>query len=234
VSERENLFRPVHKGIRAMLYQLGRELQTTDFTDVPASNLVIDRLRSGLGDTASNCILCLLKDHSSHEERDLFAPLRRQDPDVVDLMMREHAEVSSRIGTVLRQCSELAQTTELPRRIELGDRLNEEANDLFAYYLTHLNREESTIVPVMWERFTDDQLRELRARFYDAVPLARFETWMRWTLPAMNANELTVLFRGLKNGPPSERFADWVRLAHETLEPGRWKELADRIPLSLP
>ena len=234
MSERENLFRPVHKGIRSMLYQLGRELQSTDFTDVAASNVVIDRLRRGLGDAASNCVLCLLKDHSSHEERDLFAPLHRLDSDVVELMMREHAEVARRIGTVLRQCTEVAQTTEAPRRIELGDRLNEEANDLFAFYLTHLNREESTIVPVMWERFTDDQLRELRGRFYDAVPLARFETWMRWTLPAMNVNELTVLFRGLQKGPPSPRYADWVRLARETLEPARWQELEARVPLAPP
>jgi hypothetical protein len=38
MAERENLFRPIHKGIRSMLYDLGSQLQTTNFADVNESN----------------------------------------------------------------------------------------------------------------------------------------------------------------------------------------------------
>lgn len=231
MTERENLFRPIHKGIRSMLYRLGTEIQTADFTDPHVSDRIAQQLENALGDAGANCILCLLRTHSSHEERDIFVPVRRQDPDVIDLMIREHLEVSRRIAGLSRTCNELRAQADPKRRIEIGDRLGLEANDLFAYYLAHLNNEEATIVPVMWERFTDDELREMRAKFYDALPLPRFEEWMRWTLPALNIHELTVLYSGLQRAPRSARLDDWVRLARESLPPAEWEQLRNAAGL---
>ena len=157
MTKRENLFGPVHKGIRSMLYESGRELQATDFTDVAASNAFVTQLKRQLGTSISNCLLCLLRAHSGHEEKDIFREVRRFDPDIVKLMMAEHTEVARRIRAVAKTCDELLEVTSSSRRIEVGDRLNLEVNDLFAFYLAHLNNEEAEMVPVMWERFTDAQ-----------------------------------------------------------------------------
>ncbi len=231
MSSRENLFRPVHKGIRSMLYELGSRLQTTNFGDLTESNQFAMRLKHDLGNSLSNCFLCLLRTHSNHEEKDIFSAMRPHDPDVVGLMMKEHAEVARRIHGVAKTCDEILGLTSPARRIEVGDRLNQEANDLFVYYLTHLNNEEATMVPVMWERFTDEQLRSMRAKFYDSIPLPLFEVWMRWTLPSLNTNELLVLFSELKQSPEPVRFKDWVRLAHETLDLPRLRALEDQVGL---
>jgi hypothetical protein len=231
MTQRENLFRPVHKGIRSMLYELGSRLQTTDFGNINDSNRFVERLKHDLGDSLSNCVLCLLRTHSNHEERDIFTRIKPLDPDLVELVMKEHAEVARRIRDVTRLCDEVIAVTSPARRIEVGDRLYEEANDLFAYYLGHLNNEETTLVPAMWERFTDAQLREIRTKFYDGLPLPLFETWLRWTLPSLNANELVVLYTGLKQPPRPDRYADWVRLARETLDLTRLQVLEDRVGL---
>ncbi|MCI4343984.1 MAG: hemerythrin domain-containing protein [Thermoplasmata archaeon] len=229
MSERENLFRPIHKGIRLMLYQLGARLQTTDFSDLAEGNRFVVRMKHELGDSLSNCILCLLRAHSTHEEKDLFSEMRTHDPDIVDLMMKEHGEVARRIWTVTKTGDELLGLTAPMRRIEVGDRLNQEVNDLFAFYLAHLNNEEATMVPLMWERFSDQQLRAMRAKFYDSLPLPLFETWMRWTLPALNQGELIVLFSGLKKDSGTARFRDWVRIAHSTLDFDRWLALREHV-----
>jgi Hemerythrin HHE cation binding domain len=231
MTSRENLFRPIHKGIRLMLYQAGRELQALDFSEVETSNEFASRLKRELSTSVSNCFLCLLRAHSAHEERDIFRALQPFDPDIVKLMMAEHAEIAGRIRAVAKTCDELLAVTSPPRRIEIGDRLNLEANDLFAAYFSHLNNEEASMVPVLWERFTDEQLRAMRAKFYDSIPLPRFEEWVRWTLPALNMNELTVLFTGLKADAKSTRFQDWVRLAHESLTPERWSALKGQVGL---
>jgi hypothetical protein len=234
MSERENLFRPIHKGIRSMLYDLGSRLQTTNFADVTESNRFAARLKHDLASSLSNCLLCLLRAHSSHEERDIFAKLQAHDPDVIDLMMKEHAEAALRIHEVSKTCDELISLTSRARRIEVGDRLDLEVNDLFAFYLAHLNNEEATLVPLMWERFTDEELRAMRAQFYDSLPLPLFETWMRWTLPSLNEEELVVLFSGLKADRESARYPDWVRMAHETLDFDRWLGLQERVGVSVP
>ena len=231
MTDRENLFRPIHKGIRSLLYELGNGVQRANFADVAETNAITTRLTRDLGNAISDCVLCLLRVHSRHEEKDIFSAVRPHDPDVVDLMMREHGEVARRIHGVSKTCTELRTLKSRSRRIEVGDRLNLEVNDLFAYYLSHLNNEEATMVPVLWERFTDEELRAMRSKFYDSVPLRLFEVWVRWTLPSLNVNELIVLFSGLKKGPGSARFADWTRLARETLEPSRLRTLEDKVDL---
>ncbi len=222
MTTRENLFRPIHKGIRSMIYELGLRLGIADFTDLEESNDVAAQLKHDLTGSVSNCILCLLQAHSVHEERDFFGAVRPFDPDLVGLMMAEHHEIARRVHGVAKTCDELLSLTPPARRIEVGDRLTLEANDLFAYYLAHLNNEEATLVPIMWERFTDEELRSLRARFYNQIPLPRYEEWMRWTLPALNANEIQVLLSGLRLDPPPNRFEDAVRIARQTLDPTRW------------
>jgi hypothetical protein len=81
----------------------------------------------------------------------------------------------------------------------------------------------------MWERFTDEQLRALRAQFYNQIPLPRFELWMRWTLPALNLNELAVLLAGMKTDPEPNRFRDAMRIAEETLDAARFDRVVSRV-----
>jgi hypothetical protein len=234
MSERENLFRPIHKGIRLMLYQLGSRVQSTNFADVTEGNRFVAQMKHDLGNSLSTCVLCLLRAHSGHEERDIFSKMRLHDPDVIDIMMKEHAEIARRIREVTKIGDEILGVASPDRRIEIGDRLNQEVNDLFVCYLAHLNKEEATLVPAMWERFTDDQLRAMRAEFYDNLPLPLFETWMRWTLPSMNEHELVVLYSGLKKDSAPARFQEWVRLAHMTLDFDRWLALRGHVEVTLP
>jgi Hemerythrin HHE cation binding domain len=234
MSERENLFRPIHKGIRLMVYELGSRMQTTNFGDVAEGNRFVTRLQHELNDSLSNCILCMLRFHSLHEERDIFTELRAHDPDPVEIVLKEHAEVARRSRGVIKTCQELVAASSTSRRLELGDRLNLEVNDLFTFYLAHLNNEETLLVPLMWQWFTDDQLRAMRAKFYDGLPQPLFETWMRWTLPSMNPEELVVLFSGLKKDPGRRPFGEWVRVAHMVLDFDRWLTLSERVGLPEP
>lgn len=212
-----------------MIYELGLRIGLADFTDMAETNQLARQLQHDLSGTVSNCLLCLLQAHSHHEERDFFTAVRPHDGDLIDLMMAEHREIARRVYGVAKTCDELLALSDPARRIEVGDRLALEANDLFAAYLAHLNNEEATVVPVMWERFTDEELRGLRARFYNTIPLPRFEEWMRWTLPALNVHELVVLLSGMKGEPSPNRFDDAVRIAKETLDEPRWELVHDRI-----
>jgi hypothetical protein len=173
----------------------------------------------------------LLHAHSGHEERAIFSSLKPLDPEVVELQMVAHREITRRIFGVTKTCDELLRLSDPARRIEVGDRLYAEANDRFAAYLAHLNHEEAAMVPILWEHFTDEQLRAMRATFYASIPLPRFEEWMRWTLPALNVNELLVHFSGMKGDSPPSRFEDAVRLAEVTLAPERWTIIKARLDL---
>jgi len=229
MSNRENLFRPIHKGIRSMIFILGLRLGATDFTNVAESNDLATQLKQEFTSSVSNCILCMLQAHSIHEDRDLFSAVRAFDDEPVRMMMAEHAVIVRRIYGVAKLCDQLLSLTDPAARIEAGDRLALDANDLFAFYLAHLNNEEALLVPVMWEHFTDEQLRALRGQFYNTIPLKMFEEWMRWTLPALNTNELVVLLSGMRTDPSPNRFADAMRLGQQTVRPERWTRVVAKV-----
>ena len=52
---------------------------------------------------------------------------------------------------------------------------------------------------------------------------------MRWTIPALNPNELQVLVAGMKKDPPPNRFADIMRLAEGLLPDDRWARLQAQV-----
>ena len=53
----EDLFTPIHKGIRSMIYGLGGRLQSTDFTRDEETNRILDQLNHEFGVASSaGCI----------------------------------------------------------------------------------------------------------------------------------------------------------------------------------
>jgi len=229
MSARENLFGPVHKGLRSMIYRMGLRLGTTDFAEEAESNSLAESLKQDLTRSVSDCLLCLFLTHAVHEETDLFPAVRRHAPIVADLMIKEHREIVLRVHHVSKICDELRTLHETDRRVELGERLNQEASELFAYYLAHMSNEEATMLPVVWENYTDEQLQVLHEKFYNGIPVAQFEIWMRWTLPALNHQELYALLRSLKSDAPPNRFADAMRIGRETVSEDRWAAVAAEL-----
>jgi hypothetical protein len=196
---RADIFTPIHKAIRSMIYQLGKELQTTDFTDEKATAAMVSRLKQDLSLASSTCVLCLLHEHAGNEDTYVFPDVRQYEP-VLDTLLQEHREVVRRIAGVWKLADEVKAHSNREERIEMGANLNRSSNDLFAFYLTHLNGEKSTIVPAMWKHFTDEQIIGMNMAIMKNLSPERMSQWMGWMLPSLNINEIGWYARGTKEG----------------------------------
>jgi hypothetical protein len=205
-----------------MIYELGRALQTSDFTDERATETMVAKLKQDLSTASSACLICLLHEHAGNEDQYIYPDVRTYEPEMVEKLLAEHREVVRRIAGVWKIADELKALRNREERIGMGDKLNRTANDLFAYYLTHLNGEEATIVPAMWKHFTDEQLVAMRTNVERNTPPERYAEWMRWVLPSLNLNELTDMFMGLKKGAPAPVFENMARIAEKALGEDRW------------
>jgi hypothetical protein len=214
-----------------MIYELGSELQTLDFTDERATESMITKLRQDLSAASSTCIVCLLHGHSTDEENYVFPDVRTYEPALVDTLLAEHREVVRKITEVWKVANELKALRGRLERIEIGDKLNRTANDLFAYYLTHLTGEEATLIPAMWKHYTDEQLVAMRANVQRNIPPEVFAVWMRWVLPSLNTNELTDMFIGLKKEAPAPVLEHMSQLAERALDEARWAAVRARAAL---
>jgi hypothetical protein len=205
-----------------MIYELGSELQTLDFTDERATESMIVKLRQDLSAASSTCIVCLLHQHHADEDNYVFPDVRTYEPALIDKLLAEHREVVRKIAEVWKVANELKALRGREERIEMGDKLNRTANDLFAYYLTHLSGEEATLIPAMWKHYTDEQLVAMRANVQRNIPPEVMAVWMKWVLPSLNINELTGMFMGLKKGAPPPVFENMAHMAEKALGEDRW------------
>ncbi len=219
----EDFLTPMHKGLRAMIYDLAGRLQVTDFTDPLGTERVVGDLRHELGGRVPTaCIVCLLHAHTGHEDVWLFPALEPRETGPVGRLRRDHAEIEARVRSVARRGEELTRLTSAEERRRTGRTLLHEANDLFATYLDHLNREEAVLVPLMNERLTDAQIVALRISLERALAPERRAELYRWMLRSLDANELAEWFRDLRLAAPPEMLATMVRWAGSEVEPARW------------
>jgi hypothetical protein len=214
-----------------MVYELGRELQTLDFTDERATDSMITKLRQDLSAASSTCIVCLLHEHHVQEDDYVFPDVRTYEPALIDTLLAEHREVVRKIAEVWKVANELKALRSREERIEMGDKLNRTANDLFAYYLTHLKGEEATLVPALWRHYTDEQIVAMRTNVERHIPPEVFAVWMKWVMPSLNINELTDMFIGLKKGAPAPVLEHMSQLAEKSLDEHRWAAVKSKAGL---
>jgi hemerythrin HHE cation binding domain-containing protein len=173
----------------------------------------------------------LLHEHGGNEDDHFFPKVRAFELGMVEILIQEHREIGHKLVGLSEICAELIATKDPYQRIEIGMKLNRSANELFAYYMTHMNKEEVTILPATWQHLTDEQLLEIRAIVEAAIPPERYAEWMRWVLPSLNVNELVDMFTGLKKGAPPQVLENMILIASTAVDEERWKAVKTSLGL---
>lgn len=232
MAGRVDLFTPVHKGLRAMLYGLSARLQTNDFADVEATRmLVVDLENSFEAARSAGCILCAFAHHASTEESVIFPATAGTANALITDLIQEHHGLTRReleIGEKARGLLSLATPEE---RIAAGVRVNQLANELFGAYIVHMNREETELVPVMQEQFTDQEQLTMQGGIIAKFPPNQLMALLGWMLPALNVTELTELIAGVKRTAPPPLLKAVTELCDARVEPTRWATVKRRVGL---
>jgi hypothetical protein len=231
----EDLFTPIHKAIRSMIYDVGRRMQTNDFADPAASAPLLADLEHEFGSALSaGCLLCILHHHGIDEEKGVFAHAGAGAPQMIQRLMDEHRSLSTQLARITQHARELQGRTDRAQRILAGIALNQEVNEFFASYLVHMNYEERELVPWMKNAFTDDQMRAMRGAIMGGMPPERLAAILRWMLPSLNLEEASEMLGGLKRGAPAPVFEMVRGIAAAQIEPGRWAVVQERAGLTAP
>ena len=135
----------IHKAIRAMVYETGGALQTTDFADEQEAARAAADLEA---------VLFLLHDHHATEEKFVFPKLRPFEEQLVDAMLAQHQEVVRLLG-IAEEARTLVTAVDAADRVAAGADLNRRFNELIAFYFDHLAREEVEVLPATWRHFDD-------------------------------------------------------------------------------
>ena len=194
---------PIHKALRLMIYDVGSRLQTTDFSDTPESQLLLNELIYEFSSALSaSCILCLLHSHAKAEDLYLFPVVEKSDSQLIADLLREHHGFATELRNISTMCDELKGVESSAQRIDRGKQLTLAVNDFFARYLTHLVREEKDLIPLMNRYLTNDQLMSIRDEMSGHLSPDRFTGFMKWMLASLNPTELAKMSIEVKTNAP--------------------------------
>ena len=227
--QREDFLTPVHKGLRSIIYDTGKHLQTNDFADRAATDALCLQLDYNFRTASSACMLCWLSSHASDENDFVFSQMKSREPELIETLLREHEIIEKKLDEITSASQSLKATEDLERRNEMGRELNLRANDLFAYYITHMNKEEAMLIPSLEKHFTNEQLHEVRSAIMRRAPPDRMAIMLGYIVNSLNMNELTEFVSGLKKEMPPPAFEGVAKLIEHSIGSERWAIVGTRM-----
>lgn len=221
--QRFDLYRPIHKAIRTLLFETTQLCARTDFGD---------ELESARAAAAVRRLAGFLHEHAEHEDDVIGPQVERLAPDLAADLRNDHARVggleSELVALAERLCA--AQGSE---RLSLGRRLQDRLGHLVAEHLMHLEREECQVNRLLWAHLRDEDLRVLEGRILASIPPARSAEWLAVLLPAVSRPECAAILAGLAGLVPPPTFAELTAPARVALGDARWSAALASMPVVL-
>ena len=227
-----DLFTPIHKAMRSMIYSLSGRLQTNDFADVAATKALVTDLENDFAIARSaGCALCILAHHANDEESVIFPSAARVSNKLIAELISEHHDLTRRELEIAKAGHEILSMDSEDARVRGGVELNQAANQLFGAYLTHMNREEVELVPLMQEHFSDPEMGAMQGKIIGQLPPDRLFAILGWMLPSLNVTELSRLLSTLKVAAPPPLIKGVTDLCAARVDAARWDAVKLRVGL---
>jgi hypothetical protein len=217
-TTRYNLFNQVHKGLRALLYETALAIQHTDFLQPQQAALTFKKIEK---------VLWMFEGHADIEDSVVFPQLVSVAPDVVKDFEEQH-ETDHRLGQDLGDIIASYGYAQTPAdRQQCGINLLLAFNEFTAFNLQHMNKEETIIMGLFWQHFTDEGLFAMEREIVSRVPPDKQEFSQRYMLRGLNDAEINGWLQKVKRGAPEPVFKRLIELAPQELPEERWLSLKD-------
>jgi Hemerythrin HHE cation binding domain len=212
---------PIHKALRALVYEVGGDLQTTDFADeLEAAGAAADL----------ELALHLMRDHHTTEEVYLYPKLQLLEEQLVATMLEQHGKVEQLLD-VADAARKRVRAPDAEARTSSGADVNCRFNELVAFYLEHLAQEEAKVLPATWRHFDDAQLMAIQGTIIAEMDPDELFQWLAWMFKGLNRPELVGMLSGAKAGMPPEALDAVRELGAASMEPEAWQVVREQAGL---
>ena len=178
ISERLDLYRNVHKGIRVMLFDLVQKSGRTDFTDRAA----VAQLRSEVAD-----IFELLESHAHTEDRHIMPLVHEHAPALAREFAEAHVDQEARLPELLAALDAIDVTS--PDATRKGHAFVLHLSRIAGELMTHMADEELQLNVALWDALTDAELADVEHRLIANIPPEKLMRYLTWMVPNMNSGE---------------------------------------------
>ncbi len=218
---RFDLYRDIHKGIRAELFAVTSEAGSVDPADAVG--------RAALADHVA-FVADVLVSHAHHEDEVIQPALEVHLSDLAEVIEAEHEALDAMVASLRAQSADLVDVRPGAGR-EDAQRLHLELAKFTGRYLTHQDVEERTVMPALEQAVGLDAVMGMHQAIVSSIPPDEMAQSLAFMLPAMNVADRAELLGGMQAGAPPEVFAGVWSLVGSVLVPADRDQLAVRLGL---
>lgn len=221
---RYNSFNQIHKGLRALLYDTAMQLQTTDMSSTLEGEKLITKIEE---------VLFLFESHAHGEDHFFNEPLEEVDSRVSQMFIKEHEE-DHRLGEVLVSLIDDWKHAKTDQdRSSHGHKLFYAFNEFIAFNLYHMNKEEIELNAVLWNHYSDSQIKATEQQLVQQIPPDKMARYAKWMIKGINDAELAHWLREVKAFAPAPVFEMLNGIAQQELDGTRYQLLQQNLEVSI-
>lgn len=210
---RFNIFNGIHKGLRAMLYELALTIQQTDFSEVDEAETLVKEVEQ---------VVSFFTAHAEHEDRFILPAVARYNARIIEAFAHDHLEDGWLAELLLKSVQAWRRAEDASARAQAGSELFYHFTEFTAFNLVHMNKEERFLNEVLWEYYSDREILQIERCILASVPQDILVVESRWMMKGMSNPEIISWLRGVKQAAPEALFFSFLALAEEVLPGWRW------------
>ena len=212
-----DLYRDIHKGIRAELFAVTSAAGSVDPSDGCGRAALADHVAA---------VREVLELHAEHE--DTVIDLETHLPELAERIDADHHVLEARFAWLTELAHDVADAAGVDQR-RLGHLLYLELSAFTSAYLVHQVVEERIVMPALERTIGVEAVVDMHMAIVGSIPPPKMAESLAFMLPAMNLDDRTELLGGMRMAAPPEAFAGVVDLARSVLAPTDFQALAGRM-----
>lgn len=197
-APRFDIYRLIHKGLRAFLSDTLMALGRLDSDDPIAITSVCGQIRS---------LLAFCQAHLDKEEHYVHPAMEQRSPGSSALTASEHRHHVEDIAALEHLTASLLAATAGPDRAVTAHALYLKLSVFVGENLIHMAQEETDNNAILWRTHSDADLMALEGRIVASIPPADQGPILRWMIPAATPAERLVFLNGVRAALPADAFA---------------------------
>lgn len=215
-----DLYRDIHKGIRAELFAVTSTAGSVDPADDCGRLALADHVRS---------VAAVLESHREHEDAGVLPAMTEYLPELAEHIEEEHPLLEARFAEIVELAGAAAGASEPSQQRALGHNLYLELSGYTSEYLEHQLIEERVIMPALEQAVGVDAVVDMHVAIVSAIPPEQLAQSLAFMLPAMNLDDRVEMLGGIQASAPPQMFAGVLNLARSVLPPADFAAVATRL-----
>lgn len=209
---RFNLFKSVHKGLRALLADTLIQLQQTDFLIETQANATFERIK---------LVLLLMHRHTKWEEDIVFQKLGTAAISMTSYFTSQHYHTDALTLNMDILICGFEEAKTLTEKEMVANSLLNAFIEFSAYNFNHMNMEEQLINPLLWQTYSDQELHELQLIHLNPAESKSELTFLQWMLIHNTNRELASWLNNMRHTTAASQFNRVYDLVQTVLSPER-------------